>query len=1077
VRCARCGEENPERARFCLACGASLEAEPSKQERKLVSVLFVDLVGFTGRADRSDPEDVRDMLQTYHAAAQRAIESFGGTLEKFIGDAVMAVFGAPISHGDDAERAVRAGLRVLESVAELKLEARAAVNTGEAVVSVGSGAASGQALAMGDVVNTASRLQSSAPPGGLVVSEETYRLTRNAIRYESSPALDAKGKGKPVTVWRAIAPAEAAPDRLVIPMVGRDRELDLLDSIWSSAVRDRRPHLVTIIGPPGIGKSRLQREFSNRVHLNGGAVARGRCLPYGDRAAYSAFAQLVRATAGIYENDSRDTAQAKLAATIQSLFPKNETEEATRFLSLLIGLGVAEPVLQRDFLFFTARRFLECLASVRALLVVFEDVHWADNGLLDLVEYLATHVRDTPIVLACLARPEFIDHRPGWGSGLFAHTTIGLESLTTEDVAKLAAHLLVKGAARKETIERLVEAAEGNPLFVEELTSALAEGHEPGVELPTTVRAAIAARLDALPSAAREVLLDASVIGRFFWRGVLQAVGKHSDLDAALTALEARDFIRRLPTSQVQGDIEYHFKHVLIHDVAYATLPRSTRRERHAAVAKYIESVAGDANGLNAILAHHWREAGEPSKAIHYLMRAAEQALDGWSLNDAVSLYTSAIELAVDDEQRAQIWLARGLARSRLGDYPAAVKDLGELMPQLTGRPRIEGLLGWTWATHWTSRTDETIAGAEEALHLAEALGDRELIPVATARMSQGLAMRGGPGDIDGANELGEAALRMWAVGSRPWDRLNHNHMLGEQYYWTGRIAEADALMVTAMQSTAGPDSIEARLRSAALRAQILCSKGRYEESMALFDQTMELAVELGRPLRILRNYSTQPLREIFELEEARRRSEECLVGSEELAGFTMPRANAMADLVQTAVLAGDFATAETAWKTQWDDTLKTTAWDRWLVGGRLAASRAEMALVMDRLDEALEWARKAIELSVPVRRLKYEIVGRIVLGQVLLASGKAKDAVASLKVTIEKADRLDSPPLRWRARAAAGKSLYATGDDNGAAQAFAEASTIVNDVAAALTPQRSARFLAVESIREVLNASTKARS
>jgi class 3 adenylate cyclase/tetratricopeptide (TPR) repeat protein len=1076
VRCARCGEENPERARFCLACGASLEAEPAKQERKLVSVLFVDLVGFTGRADRSDPEDVSDMLQNYHAAAQRTIESFGGTLEKFIGDAVMAVFGAPISHGDDAERAVRAGLGVLESVAELKLEARAAVNTGEAVVAVSPAAGSGQALAMGDVVNTASRLQSSAPPGGLVVSEETYRLTRNAIRYEASPALNAKGKTESVVVWRAIAPAAAGPDQAVTPMVGRDRELDLLNSIWSGAVRDRRPHLVTIIGPPGIGKSRLQREFSNRVHLSGGAVVRGRCLPYGERAAYSAFAQLVRATAGIYENDSRESAQAKLAATVQRLFPRNEAEEATRFISLLIGLGVAEPVLQRDFLFFTARRFLECLASVQPLLVVFEDVHWADSGLLDLVEYLATHVRETPIVLACLARPEFIDHRPGWGSGLFAHTTIGLESLTTDDVALLAAHLLTKGVARKETIDRLVEAAEGNPLFVEELTSALAEGHEPGVELPTTVRAAIAARLDALPSAARDVLLDASVIGRFFWRGVLQTVGKHSDLDAALTALEARDFVRRLPISRVQGDIEYHFKHVLIHDVAYATLPRSTRRERHAAVAKYIESVAGDANGLNAILAHHWREAGEPGKAIDYLMRAAEQAINGWSLKDAVSLYTSAIELAVDDEQRDQIWLARGLARSRLGDYPAAVEDLGELLPHLTGRARVEALLGWTWGTHWTARCDETIAGAEEALHLAEALGDRELISVATARHSQGLAMRGEPGDLDGAGELGEEALRMWVGGSRSWDRMNHEYLLGEQYYWTGRLADAEALMVTSMESTA-PESIEARLRSAALRAQILCSRGRYEESMALFDQTMELAQQLGRPLRIIRNYSTQPLREIFNLEEARRRSEECLVGPHELAGFTMPRANAMADLMQTAVLAGDFATAETTWTTQWEDTLTTKAWDRWLVGGRLAATRAEMALLMDRLDEALEWARKAIELSVPVRRLKYEIVGRIVLGQALLASGKATDAVAGLRPTVDKADTLDSPPLRWRARAALGKSLYATGDDNGAAKAFADASTIINDVAAALTPQRSARFLAAESIREVLGASTKARS
>ena len=1039
-------------------------------------MLFVDLVGFTGQADHGDPEEVRDLLQTYHAAAKSAIESFGGTLEKFIGDAVMAVFGVPTSHGDDAERAVRAGLSVLEAVAEQKQEARAAVNTGEAVVAVGSVASSGEALAMGDVVNTASRLQSAAPNGGLVVGEETYRLTRNAIRYEPLAAVEAKGKEQPIPIWRAIAPIAGGPERSVTPMVGRDREIDLLDSIWSGAVRDRRPHLVTIIGPPGVGKSRLQREFSSRVRLSGGAVTRGRCLPYGERAAYGAFAEVVRSAAGIYENDSKDSAVAKLAAAIERIFPASEAEDANRYLSLLIGLGVAEPALQRDYLFFTARRFLECLASTQPLLVIFEDLHWADKSVLDLIQYLATHMRETPLVIVGLARPEFIDHRPGWGSGLFAHTTIGLDSLSTEDAAKLVGHLLAKAAARPETIGRLVEASEGNPLFVEELTAALAEGHELGAELPTTVRAAIASRLDALPSNAREVLLDASVVGRSFWRGVLQAVGKHTDLDAALTALEARDFVRRLPTSRVHGDIEYLFKHVFIHDVAYATLPRSTRRERHGAVARYIESAAGDTNSLTVILAHHWREAGEPGKAIDYLMRAADQALDAWALDEAVALYDAAVELAADDQQRAQIRLARGLARSRLADYPAAVKDLGELLPELHGRPRIEALLGWTWGTQWTSRTDDTITGAEEALHLAEALGDRELIPVATARLSQGLAMRGEPGDLDGAGELGEAALRMWVSGSRPFDHLQHEHLLGEQYYWTGRIADAAALMMTATESVAGPQGIEARLRSAALRAQILCSMGRYEESLALFDQTMRLATELGRPVRIIRNYSTQPLRELFDLGEARSRSEECLVGPEESAGFTMPRANAMADLVQAALLAGDLGTAETTWHTQWEDSSEAKAWDRWLVGGRLAATRAEMAMAMGRLDEAIDWARKAIELCIPVRRLKYEIVGRIVLGHALLASGKARDAVTDLKLAVEQADRLDNPPLRWRARGALGKSLYATGDDSGAEGAFGEASKIIRELAAGLAPERSTRYLDAEPVREVLGGITKPR-
>jgi class 3 adenylate cyclase len=398
-----------------------------------VSILFVDLVGFTGRSHDGDPEDVRDTLQSYHRAAERVIESFGGNLEKFIGDAVMAVFGAPISHGDDAERAVRGGLRVLAAVEELGLQARAAVNTGEAVVVVGAAASSGQALAMGDVVNTASRLQASAPPGGLVVGHETYLLTRNTIRYESLTSIDAKGKPEPVEVWRALEPLAAAPERPKTPMVGRDGEMDLLSSIWDRAVTDRRPHLVTVVGPPGIGKSRLQREFSAYVHARAGRVARGRCLPYGDRAAYGAFIQLIRTTAEIYENDSKEAARAKLAAAIEKLDPGAGAEETTFNLSILMGLSVGEQSLLRVYLFFAARRLLEMLASKQPLLVVFEDLHWADSGLLDLAEYLAAHLKDTPVVIVGLARPEFIDQRPGWGSGLFAHTMIGLEPPSAVD--------------------------------------------------------------------------------------------------------------------------------------------------------------------------------------------------------------------------------------------------------------------------------------------------------------------------------------------------------------------------------------------------------------------------------------------------------------------------------------------------------------------------------------------------------------------------------------------------------------------------------------------------------------------
>lgn len=1063
--CRRCGEENPERARFCLACGSPLEAA-AQQERKLVSVLFVDLVGFTGRSDRADPEDVRDMLEAYHAAAQREIEVFGGILEKFIGDAVMAVFGAPVSHGDDAERAVRAGLRVLELVSELDLEARAAVNTGEAVVSVGSSAAAGQALAMGDVVNTASRLQAAARPGRLLVGEETYRLTRSSVGYQALAPFAAKGKAKPISGWLAIGLIQTPAQPSSTPMVGRDRELELLQSIWERASRDRRPHMVTVLGPPGIGKSRLQREFSHRLQEAGAMVLRGRCLPYGERAAYGAFAQLVRGVAGIFENDSPDEARRKLRTTVEGQLPQGEWEETTRFVSILAGVGGEEPPMQRDFLFFAARRFLEGMAAARPLLVVFEDLHWAESGQLDLIKYLAAHVREVPLMQLGLARPEFFDQRSGWGGRLTAHTAIELEPLSGADSAALAEGLLADTGGVKDAIARLAQAAEGNPLFVEELAAALVEGHELE-ELPTSVRAAIASRLDALSQEARALLLDASVIGRHFWKGGLVAMGWQRDLDSILSALETRDFIRRIPSSRVKGDLEYLFKHVLIRDVAYATLPRALRRERHAAVARYIEAAAGDTKDLAALLAHHWREAGEPARAIDYLTDAAEQAAGAWALPEAVALYGSALELVEDDQQRRRLELARGIARSRLDDHETAFQDLARLIPELSGHDRVEGLLAWTWASQWTEHGDEAVAGSQEALELARSVADRELEAVATAHLSQGLAMKG---DLDRAGELARQALEIWVPGTREWDLAQHRHLYGEQLYWLGRFEDAAAVLDEALQAIGDPQSMGAKLRTANNRARILCSLGRYEEGLALFDQTLHLARELGREIRIIQNYSTLPLRDLFDVEEARRRSQDSYEASLGRPGWGMPRAMAATDLVMTAILAGDPVAAETTWRPLWQAPEEIpNDWTRWLVRGRLATARAEMAMLMGNSEEATEWARIGIEAALPVHRLKYEVLSRVALGRGLLGMGKAADAAAELRLATEKADRLGTPAQRWPAWAAFGDALYATGDDEGAERAFAEALGIINGMAASLKPERATKFLAAEQVREVL--------
>jgi class 3 adenylate cyclase len=684
--CPNCGREPPAGAAFCPFCGADLKpAEPVREERKLVSVLFVDLVGFTSRSDRADPEDVRDTLQGFHASAKREIERFGGTVEKFIGDAVMAVFGAPVAHGDDAERAVRAGLRVVEAVDELNrersghpLEVRAAVNTGEAVIAVGTRPESGEALALGDVVNTASRLQTSAPPGGLVVGEETFRATRHVIRYEQLEAIQAKGKRDPVEAWLALAPFGAPAERppTTAPLVGRSYELDVLGSIWERATTERRPHLVTIVGPTGIGKSRVASEFLQRAEGTGAQHLIGRCLPYG-QSSYRAFADQVRLAAAIFESEPTEDARGKLLTFLQNLMPSGEAEQTAAHLGALIGLGAEDGSVQEPVqLFFSARRFVEEFAEDRPTVFVFEDIHWAEPAQLDLLEYLSAQVRDRPVLFLALARSELLEVRPTWGSGVLGHTTIPLEALSTVDSKAIASHLLPE-SGEPASVERLVEVAEGNPLFIEELAVSLAD-RGPSDELPTTVRAAIASRIDALPPASRATLLTASVIGKHFWRGVLHAVDDLEGTDESLVALEARDLIRRESVSQVRDDAEFSFKHILIREVAYATLPRADRRRRHAAVAAFIEdSLEGRGRNLAWILAHHWREAGETGKAVPYLIAAAEQADEQLAFHHSLALYSSALELLPEDDPgRRNLTVRRAMAFARLNH---AVYDPGRV--------------------------------------------------------------------------------------------------------------------------------------------------------------------------------------------------------------------------------------------------------------------------------------------------------------------------------------------------------------------------------------------------------------
>ena len=673
--CAACGQENPAIARFCLACGKPLTGadETPNEERRLVSVIFVDLVGFTSRAERLDPEDVQALLRPYHDAVREEIESFGGVVEKFIGDAIVGMFGAPTAFGDDAERAVRAGLAVRDRVREmdeadpeLDLKIRVAVNTGEALVVMNARAALGEAMVTGDVVNTAARLQSAAPIGSVLVGEETYRATRDAIVYTPASAVHAKGKEFPVAAWVAVREARVAGERpLAGALVGRTHELEVLRGTWERVAAERAPQLVTVIGPAGIGKTRLAFEFQALVEGSGGRVVRGRSLPYRESTAYAALSFQLKQLCRIFENDPVDVARRKLEDCVSRLLPAADARAVGEHIAILLGLGSTEAVTDRESLFFSIRTFIEAIAADQPMMLVFEDLHWADESLLDLVELLAARLRDLPILVLVLSRPELLDARPSWGGGLVAHTALPLRPLGAHEATALAAQRLAElgDTSRADRAADLAFLSDGNPLFIEQLVAALEETGEPEAALPTTVKGLIAARLDALPAPERTILLDAAVVGNVFWRGVLERITPNRDtLATELAELERRDLVRRQTVSAFEGDHQYAFNHVLVRDVAYELLPRARRQERHRATALFLEEMSGGVGEAGAALARHWRDAGDHPRAVDYFAAAASAAESGWAKRRAAELYREAYTLVPEADAARKTELRRRLA-------------------------------------------------------------------------------------------------------------------------------------------------------------------------------------------------------------------------------------------------------------------------------------------------------------------------------------------------------------------------------------------------------------------------------
>jgi class 3 adenylate cyclase len=783
LTCPTCGQENPEGARFCNACASPLQPDerPRGEERKTVTVLFVDLVGFTAQAERLDPEDVRGVLTPYHAQVRAELERRGGTVEKFIGDAVMAVFGAPAAHEDDPERGVRAALAIRDWSAEQpELQVRIAVNTGEALVSIGAQPALGEAMVAGDVVNTAARMQTGAPVNGVLVGETTYRATHDAIVYREAPPVQAKGKADVIRVWEALEPVARfgvdVSERAKTPLVGRDRELELLRSMLARVREERASQLVTLVGVPGIGKSRLVAELFRLVDDESELISwrQGRCLPYGESVTFWALGEIVKAEAGILESDSADEADRKLRSAVTTLVPdSSEARWVHVELRALVGLtGGGSDGAGAEAATAAWRRFLETVAERGPVVFVFEDLHWADDGLLDFLDELVDWLRGVPLLVVGTARPELLDRRQGWGGGKANATTISLQPLPDEETARLISSLLERPLQLAGEQRALLDRAGGNPLFAEQYVRMLAERGTTG-ELPESVQGIIAARLDALPREEKELLQEASLHGKTFWLGGVAAARDVAAVDAErlLRALERTDFVRRERRSAVAADTQYSFQHVLLRDVAYGQIPRRARAEKHRRAAEWLEGL-GRPEDHAELLAHHYSQALQLARAAGVaddpmlvqrargsLRAAGERALALSAYAAAADFFADALALASpDDPTRPRLLLQRARALFPLGG--AALDLLTQAAEGFRAAGDVEGeaeasaiAARFSWFAGDRAATDHYIGRA------LEAVADR---PASRAR-AQALAQHCGyqmlAGRFGEAIEIGAEAL------------------------------------------------------------------------------------------------------------------------------------------------------------------------------------------------------------------------------------------------------------------------------------------------------------------------------
>jgi len=972
--CATCGHENNETAKFCEECGAALDgaqAWASREQRKTVTVLFCDVAGSTALGESTDPEALRALLARYFERMRQIVERHGGTVEKFIGDAVMAVFGVPVVHEDDALRAVRAAVEMRDSLPELGVQARLGLNTGEVVTGTA------ERLATGDAVNVAARLEQAAPPGEILIGHNTLALVGLSVEVEALEPLALKGKTEPVQVYRLLEVLEEAPRRSEAPMVGRATELRRLRDAFEQAELDRSCQLFTILGSAGVGKSRLTAELIAGLDAT---VIRGRCLSYGEGITYW---PLVEALLQLETRPDDDAAAAAIASVL------GETDEPTT----------------PEEIAWAFRKTLEQRAAEGALVCVFDDLHWAEPAFLDLVEHVADLSRNAPILLLCLARPELLDRRPGWGGGKLNATTVLLEPLSAAETDELIDHL---GEMDQQLKTRIREAAEGNPLFVEEMLVMVRESEDGEIVVPPSIQALLAARLDQLEAAERVVLERGAIEGNVFHRGAVEALApEERQAPQRLLALVRKELIRP-ERPHIPGDDAFRFRHLLIRDAAYDALPKATRAGLHERFALWLEEYGADLVELDEIVGYHLEQAalyraelGAPdekltARAAQRLHAAGRRALLREDAIAAVNLLSRSTDL-VRPGARDQALIDLAVPLTSTGDFERLRSTVDELKasgdPGARAYGRVYEVPLWQAVDPGLVVARGAVAATEAGAVFAELGDERGLALAALARFDvEWIQSRSIPAH-DALQDMREHAFRSG-------DPVIVRRALARGYgiLMFGYVPADEALRESEQLAEIPDAGLQIRAASLVVKGYLLGLQGRFTEGLELMGEERRLLGELGDRVMYaahvhgpctIRLFAGDAQGAVDELRESVRELEE--IGEE---GF---RSTSLAFLALALQAAGEPDDAERAAF----ESEEISAPDDYI---NFAIGRTARALILaDRgeLTEAEQVARSAIEYAFHTDFPLQQADALAALSRVLRSSGREAEADDTLSQAV----------------------------------------------------------------------------